>query len=228
MAVVLKRQQSNSSMACPSGKRRRVSLEEVVHHFSSAGICQPILDMGMSIDSAPGPQANFTNSCQPEFTAGMVRQCIGDITANCGNLCQPPLSTSAQTGDNYWFIEPILPESFSCPVSLDSLEFVVYEEGFLLAELPKFAAFSISSSKTALPEVQKIALNANGTAFLLSATWQLLKVVRASQCSLAGGQFIGELDEPQQTDYGFVSKMVQIVAGDFACSLQRDYCVNLF
>mmetsp|Transcript_132320 Transcript_132320/g.240706 ORF Transcript_132320/g.240706 Transcript_132320/m.240706 type:complete len:229 (+) Transcript_132320:81-767(+) len=228
MAVVLKRQQTNSAMDCPGGKRRRVSLEEVVHHFSSAGICQPILDMGMSIDSAPGPQANFTNPCQPEFTAGMVRQCIGDVTANCGNLCQPPLSTSAQMGENYWLTDPILPESFACPVSLDSLEFVVYEEGFLLAELPKFAAFSISSCQTALPEVQKIALNANGTAFLLSATWQLLKVVRASQCSLAGGEFIGQLDEPQQSDYSFANQMALIVAGDFACSLQRDYCVNLF
>mmetsp|Transcript_130802 Transcript_130802/g.231198 ORF Transcript_130802/g.231198 Transcript_130802/m.231198 type:complete len:229 (-) Transcript_130802:20-706(-) len=228
MAVVLKRQQSNSSMDCSSGKRRRVSLEEVVHHFSSAGICQPILDMGMSICSAGGPRANFTNSCQPECTARMLRRCIGDTASNCGNLCQPPLSSSAQTAEKCWLTGPLFPESFSCPISLDSLEFVVYEEGFLLAELPKCAAFSISTSQTALPEVQKIALNPSGTAFLLSATWQLLKVVRASQCSLAGGQFIGELDEPQQTDYGFVSKMVQIVAGDFACSLQRDYCVNLF
>merc|ERR1712151_459352 len=90
-----------------------------------------------------------------------------------------------------------------------SLDFVVYEEGFLFAELPASARPVICNFETI--DVVYVALNAYGTAFLLSAVGTPLKVVRAIQCSLAGDAVLGRLEEPQEDDIRFVQDVVRII-----------------
>merc|ERR1712093_787280 len=68
------------------------------------------------------------------------------------------------------------PLAFTCPLSMASLDFVVYEEGFLFTELPTSARPVMCLSNFETAEVVYVALNAHGTAFFISAFGTLLKV----------------------------------------------------
>merc|ERR1712048_765033 len=110
------------------------------------------------------------------------------------------------------------PIAFTCPLSMASLDFVVYEEGFLFTELPTGSRPVMCLSNFESAEVVYVALNAYGTAFLISAFGIVLKVVKGAQCSLTGEAVLGRLENPQEDDIRFARDMMRIVAGSLICS----------
>jgi len=210
MAVALTRHRDDTMVVAPVQKRRRVSMQEVADYLSSVGIRQPILSTGLKRkydDTLP-------SSSIPEPKMKDVDG-VWHPGADIDGFWHP-------SAPREYIYEPVpiapTPIAFRCPLSIASLDFVVYEEGFLFTELPTGSRPVMCLSTFESAEVMYVALNAYGTAFLISAFGTVLKVVKGVQCSLTGEAVLGRLEKPQEDDIRFARDMMRIVASSFICS----------
>lgn len=188
-------------------KRRRIPLEQVVQELSHAGLAQPALSFVQEVDKRrrvalpalperPKRDAQDLVSCDAMkrrriWTGGgqvpvlkvpekqessmqtgrllPVRSDLSQVTQGSGSSLGPStvqLLLSGATGLRQ--------------VTIDSkgIMFEVYDQGFMLTELPRGWQPIVNSSGR-LARVAKVALDSKGTAYFLSETGELLMMVSA-------------------------------------------------
>jgi len=175
-------------------------------YLRSVGIRQPLLSTGRKRKHNDTlPISNMTDAQMKGFDG------FWHPGADVDGFWHP-----SAAGEYTYRTAPIAPTplAFTCPLSIASLEFVVFEEGFLFAELPTCDRPVMCLSNFESVEVVYVALNAYGKAFLISATGTLLRVVNVKgvQCSLTGDAVLGRLEKPQEDDIRYVQDMIRIVA----------------
>lgn len=186
-------------------KRRRIPLEQVVQELSHAGLTQPALSFVQEVDKRrrvslpalpdrPKRDAQDLVSCD-----AMKRRRIWTPSGQVPVLKVPEVQESMQTQLLPFRSDPMSqvtqggsslgPSTVQLllsgatglrQVTIDShgIMFEVYDQGFMLTELPRGWQPIVNSSGR-LARVAKVALDSKGTAYFLSETGELLMMVSA-------------------------------------------------